>query len=132
MDAFFDRLLREGITAIADVRANPISRRYGFARRTMERISNKVGVEYQHYPLLGIPGTLRSSLTDLASYQRLFDRYERETLSRQHAEINRLANSVAEVPTVLVCMEHDVDYCHRSRLAAAVSRVGGLPVHHLM
>lgn len=32
VDGFFDRLLRTGIRVIADVRANPVSRKYGFAQ----------------------------------------------------------------------------------------------------
>ena len=39
VDAFFDALLRAGIQAVIDVRSNPVSRKYGFARKSMGRNS---------------------------------------------------------------------------------------------
>ncbi|MHC4695499.1 MAG: hypothetical protein ACYTFA_02020 [Planctomycetota bacterium] len=44
VDAFFDRLLHAGIRGIADVRANPVSRKYGFARTSLSGISVKLGL----------------------------------------------------------------------------------------
>lgn len=35
VDSFFNELLLSGVAAILDVRANPISRKYGFARKLM-------------------------------------------------------------------------------------------------
>ncbi|MFH1108308.1 MAG: DUF488 family protein [Planctomycetota bacterium] len=69
VDALFDRLLHAGIRGIADVRANPISRKYGFARTSLSGIAAKLGLAYRHFPQLGIPSEERSALGGYSSYQ---------------------------------------------------------------
>lgn len=130
VDAFFDALLRVGIRHVVDVRANPVSRKYGFARSSMSGIAKKLKIDYTHLPTLGIPSNERATLGSRASYQRLLDRYERR-LPKHASEIDMLGEQMQATPSVLVCMESDVECCHRSRLAQAVSKVSGLPVRHL-
>jgi uncharacterized protein (DUF488 family) len=131
IDSFLDGLLRAGIHAIGDVRANPVSRKYGFAGSSMRRIAGKLGLTYEHFPMLGIPSASRKGLGDTVSHEDLFDAYERDILSREPAEIERLARCMAQRPMVLVCMEKAPEMCHRSRLAKHVARAAGLPVQHL-
>ncbi len=131
VDAFFDRLLRAGIRGLADVRANPVSRKYGFARTSLSGISDKLGLAYRHFPQLGIPSRERAHLSGFLSYQRLLDRYETELLPKQVTDVMELSDVVRAEPTALLCVEADVRYCHRSRLAEAVARETGLKVEHL-
>ncbi len=130
IDAFFDKLIETGIRSVIDVRANPVSRKYGFAGSVLARIAMKLGMQYTHVPSLGIPSELRVALESRASYQRLFDRYERR-LTEHEMEIELLAKQMQITPSVLVCVERDVEYCHRSRLAKPVARSSGLPILHL-
>lgn len=130
VDAFFDGLLRAGIRVVIDVRANPVSRKYGFAGSSMAGIAKKLDLGYTHLPSLGIPSKARAGLGSKASYQRLLDRYERH-LPEHASEIDALSKQMQVAPSVLVCVESDVECCHRSRLATAVSKASGLPVHHL-
>jgi uncharacterized protein (DUF488 family) len=131
VDAFFDQLLHAGIRGIADVRANPISRKYGFARTSLSGIAAKLGLAYRHFPQLGIPSEARSALGGYSSYQTLLDRYESEMLPKQSAGVAELSRIVEREPTALLCVEADVRCCHRSRLAKAVARETGLKVEHL-
>ncbi len=131
VDGFFDRILRAGIRGIADVRANPISRKYGFARSSLSGVAQKIGIAYRHFPQLGIPSAERSALGSFASYQRLLDRYEAQMLPRQTSSLSDLCRLVMQEPTALLCVEHDVRCCHRSRLANAVAAESGLPIKHL-
>lgn len=131
VDGFFDTLLRAGVKRIVDVRFNPVSRKYGFAASSMRDIGSKLGITYEHLPQLGIDGRFRAALDDTSSYQRLFDRYERDMLPRQPGAIASAARLVAEVPTTLVCMERAVECCHRGRLATHLERKTGLPIMHL-
>ncbi len=131
IDGFLDRILRAGIRGIADVRANPVSRKYGFARSSLSGIAEKLGINYRHYPQLGIASVHRANLNGFASYQRLLDRYERTMLPRQTAGVAALAEVVQTEATTLLCVESDVRCCHRSRLANAVARVSGLSIRHL-
>jgi uncharacterized protein (DUF488 family) len=131
VDSFFDGLLRAGIECLVDVRANPASRKYGFARKSMGEIGGKLSIEYRHVPELGIPSTQRVDLSDYQSYQRLFDWYEREVLPGRTEEVQALARLMAARPSVLVCMERKASWCHRGRLAEAVAAANGLEVVHL-
>lgn len=131
VDRFLDRLLQVGIRVIVDVRANPVSRKYGFARSSLSGIAEKVGLKYVHLPRLGIPSASRVGLGSKASYKRLLDRYEKSTLPKREHDVKELAHDMERTPSVLVCMESDPESCHRSRLAQAVSDESGLRVRHL-
>jgi len=131
VDCFFNRLLKRGIQLIIDVRANPVSRRYGFSKKRFSEIASKLGLGYSHMPELGIPAEYRAELTDYDSYQDLLDMYERERLPRCNNEIDEVADLMRRTPAVLVCLEKDFRCCHRGRLAEAVSRQTGLEVAHL-
>jgi len=131
VDGFFNDLLRFGIQLIVDVRANPVSRKYGFARSSMSGIAAKLGMEYLHLPRLGIPSNKRAGLGSTASYERLLTWYESEMLSDRKTDVNELAQLMRKKPSVLVCMEQDARCCHRSRLATSVSQISSLPVSHL-
>lgn len=131
VDGFFNNLIHSGIRAIIDVRFNPVSRKYGFAGSSLRRIGEKLGFVYSHLPELGIEGKHRESLSDFASYQRLLDRYARSFLNGQQIALDRVAKMLRKIPSVLVCMEKDVECCHRGRLATAMAARTHLPIVHL-
>ncbi|MDE2856202.1 MAG: DUF488 family protein [Chloroflexota bacterium] len=131
VDAFFNYLLEKGIETIIDVRANPISRKYGFAGRRMKEIGERIGIGYLHFPSLGVPRHRRAILTDRASRNRLFSLYEQTTLVDSKNDVARLGNYMKCKPSALVCVEKDVECCHRSRLAHAIANVTGLEVMNL-
>lgn len=131
VDAFFNDLLKRGIHLVVDVRANPISRKYGFSKRRLGEFCNRLGLQYRHMPTLGIPSTARVGLDGFTSYQRLLKRYEDAMLPERTAEVQEVGRLMLCQPSVLVCVEKDVRCCHRSRLATAISRETGLEVVHL-
>lgn len=130
VDSFFNGLLASGIGAIVDVRANPISRKYGFAKRSMSEISEKLGVLYVHYPQLGISSAERAGLGTFESYQRLLDKYDQDLPNRRES-IVEVATLLQSRPSALLCVEKNVACCHRGRLAVAVSKASDLEVMHL-
>jgi uncharacterized protein (DUF488 family) len=131
VDDFFNGLLAAGITGIIDVRANPVSRKYGFAKRSMSQIALSLGLGYDHLPELGIPSDHRAELTDFESYQRLLDHYENKMLPHRTVHIRHAASLLRLQPSALLCVESDVRCCHRGRLANRVAEESGLPVTHL-
>lgn len=131
VDEFFNGLIASGMTGLVDVRANPISRKYGFAKRSMSRIAENLGLAYHHLPELGISGEHRASLSDFASYQRLLDKYESEVLPRRGAYVQKASELLRIQPSALLCMERDVRCCHRGRLANHLSASSDLVVDHL-
>jgi uncharacterized protein (DUF488 family) len=131
IDSFFDLIVRTGIQAIVDVRANPISRKYGFARRSMAGIAAKMGVRYVHIPELGISSKARKELGSVDSYLKLFAEYEDRMLPRQTAALERASEAVSSFSAALVCRESDPDFCHRGRLASTLAALTSLSVVHL-
>jgi uncharacterized protein (DUF488 family) len=131
VDGFFDRILQTGLRKVIDVRANPVSRKYGFAKSTLSLISKKLGLEYMHMPELGISSQQRKGLGTTLKHETLLDDYEYRMLPNR-VETKRLATaSITSEPSVLVCMEENPFNCHRSRLARAIASESGLAVHHL-
>jgi uncharacterized protein (DUF488 family) len=131
VDGLLDLLLRTGVERLIDVRCNPIARRYGFHKSTLNRLSADVGIEYTHVPSLGIPSAWRENLGDRESYDRLFLRYELEILPAETASVLRVGRLINERPSALMCMEADHTCCHRSRLAVLVSQNTALPIKEL-
>jgi uncharacterized protein (DUF488 family) len=131
IDGFLNGLIQEGISRLIDVRNNPVSRRYGFHKTTLGRLCRNVGIEYVHFPELGITSRARQDLDRPGARQALFEEYSKTTLRDQDESIDRVADLVGSHPSVLVCMEACARDCHRSRLAEPVAAKTGLPVCHL-
>jgi hypothetical protein len=131
IDSFLHKIMRSGISMILDVRANPVSRKYGFARGTLSRLSSKLGIRYLHVPELGIPSGDRKNLGTPDSYADLFARYEQEMLPRHDEALQRAASVVTSQSTVLLCRENQAHFCHRGRLAVALQRLTSLSVEHI-
>ena len=131
VDDFFNRLIRIGVRRIIDVRRNPVSRRFGFHKGTLERMGDKLGIAYVHFPELGIPSEERQALNSREDYVRLFHHYREENLSSARDKVQEVASLQAEEASVLLCAEADPDRCHRTVLAEAVSKINDLPVLHL-
>ena len=131
VDRLLNVLMRKGVQRVIDVRRNPVARRYGFHKSSLDRLCGKVEIDYVHVPELGIPSELRRGLKDPPAYAKLFEKYETELLPQQSKAVARIAGLMTEEPAVLMCTEADPAMCHRSRVARAVARVTALPVRHL-
>lgn len=131
VDGLMDRLLRSGISRLIDVRCNPVARRYGFHRSTLERVSSDLGIEYVHIPDLGVPADRRQDLGDAKSYAELFDWYEAELAKSKRAAVEKAMALVKSKPSAVMCMEADPACCHRTRLADHIGKLTGLPVVEL-
>lgn len=131
IDSFLNSLLERGMKTIIDVRANPVSRKYGFSKNRLGYLCGKLDLNYHPMPGLGIPSKNRVGLENYASYQCLLDQYEHSILSSRSDEVTALASCMGAKSSVLVCVEEDVECCHRSRLAKAVANISGLEVIHL-
>ncbi len=131
VDAFFNYLLEKGIATIIDIRANPISRKYGFAGSRMKKIGQSIGLNYQHFPSLGISSDKRANLGATSSYAQLLNQYEKHSLPQQKKEVSEVGQYMFSIPSVLVCVEKDVNCCHRSTLSLAIAKETGMEVIHL-
>jgi len=131
IDGFLNLLLRDGIKCVLDVRSNPVSRRYGFHKSTLARLCKLLDIEYHHFPELGIPASERSNLHTKDDYDGLFAGYRANILPGQKVSLQYVAGISQSCPSVLLCMEANPAYCHRSSLAQTVAPLANLPVVHL-
>jgi uncharacterized protein (DUF488 family) len=131
VDGFLNKLVRAGIRRIVDVRSNPVSRKYGFARSSLASLAEKLGLDYTHCPALGISSEKRRVVQTPAEFQELFGYYEREILPGEADAVAKVAELVRTVPSVLVCMEKEAVDCHRSRLATRIASLTSLKIVHL-
>jgi uncharacterized protein (DUF488 family) len=131
VDSFLNLLVQSGIQRLIDVRRNPIARRYGFHRSTLNRLCERLDIEYVHVPSLGIASEKRRDLKTASDYKALFADYRRGTLKHETESLKHVASLTLECASVLVCMEHEPACCHRSAVAAEISQQTGLPICNL-
>lgn len=131
VDGLMDRLLRSGVAQLIDVRSNPVARRYGFHKSTLQRVCTDLGLEYAHIPDLGVPSERRQDLGNQKSYAKLFDWYESELGKSKKTAVAQAVALIKAKPGALMCMEADPDCCHRTCLAKHISALSGLPVVEL-
>lgn len=131
IDSFLNTLLQRGIAMLIDVRNNPVSRKWGFAKSTLVGLCQKTGIEYVHIPELGISSDKREGLATKDDYKTLLDEYEKQYLPTRKGKIQDALSLVGQAPSVLVCMEADVQMCHRGRLANKMAKMIQLPIVHL-
>lgn len=123
LEAYINYLIRFGVKLVCDVRKNPLSRKFGFSKTVLKRSLEHMGIEYRHFPQLGIPSDKRQALNTQRDYDRLFDRYEKEILCKQGKAVAEIANLLGEVGRIaLLCYERLPEQCHRTRVANAVLR----------
>lgn len=124
LETYLNQLLKAGVTLLCDVRRNPLSRKYGFSKRTLSHACEGVGIRYEHLPQLGIASEERRELNTQADYDALFADYERKSLPQQTAALAMIQSWIAEGQRVaLTCFELHPHQCHRHCVAEAVEHL---------
>jgi hypothetical protein len=135
LEGYLNTLLRDSVTLLCDVRRNPLSRKYGFSKSTLQNACARVGLRYEHLPELGIASEERRELVTQADYDALFAVYERNSLPNQGAALAKIRVWIEkeEQRVALTCFEAEPCQCHRHCVAKALERLGDarLIPHHL-
>ena len=121
---YLNRLIKNNVKILCDVRKNPLSRKYGFSKSTLSETLNKLGIEYTHLGALGIASEKRQYLNKQSDYDRLFDEYENTILAQNKKAIETLFQIFLDKKRVAItCFEAESCMCHRSRVAKALSEL---------
>jgi len=121
LEGYLNRLIHAGVSLLCDVRRNPLSRKYGFAKNTLAKSCGGTSIRYEHLPELGIPSEDRKHLETQSDYDALFSDYKRESLPRRTESFDRIHRWVQEGERVaLTCFELDPKKCHRHCVAEAL------------
>ncbi|MCK1317150.1 DUF488 domain-containing protein [Bradyrhizobium sp. 23] len=130
IQAFIERLKRAGTEVVVDVRANPLSRKHGFSKKSFAVYLEEAGIQYVHSIGVGCPKPVRDRYKadgDWAAYTAGFKKY----LKGRTDDVAQIAAIAKSASTCLVCFEEDHERCHRKFVADAAAAVGGLHVVHL-
>lgn len=133
LEAYLNLLLRNSVTLLCDVRRNPLSRKYGFSKKTLSHACEGVGIRYEHLPELGIDSEERRELKTQSDYDALFAQYERDSLPQQKPSLAKIRGWVRAGDRVaLTCFELLPKQCHRHCVAEVLAHGAGkefVPVH---
>lgn len=134
LETYLNQLLRAGVSVLCDVRRNPLSRKYGFSKRTLCTACESLGIRYEHLPELGIPSEERRELKTQGDYDALFEDYERDSLPLQTDALATIRSWIKAGESVaLTCFELHPHQCHRHCVAEALEAADGkrLKAKHL-
>lgn len=129
MAAFLALLTQHGVTALADVRAQPYSRRFPqFSRDALRDSLKAAGIAYVFLgrELGGRPDTPSLVSEGVADYSQM----ARTPLFQQGIE--RLVEGVGRHRIALMCAEREPLDCHRALLVAPSLKAAGLEVAHIL
>lgn len=127
LEEYFIRLIENDVKVLVDVRRNPLSMKYGFSKGSLTKFCNALGIEYVHFPEVGIQSAQRQELNCQLDYDQLFDNYKKNNLSKTKEIQNKILNLLIEHERIaLTCFEADICQCHRTHLAQAIVSESGI------
>jgi len=72
VEHYLNTLIKNGVQVLCGVRNNPLSRKFGFSKSSLQKYFGNIGIEYIHFPELGIKSEKRNNLNSYEDYQNLF------------------------------------------------------------
>ncbi|HQV89154.1 MAG TPA: DUF488 family protein [Nitrosomonas sp.] len=117
LEQYINLLIKNNIKLLCDVRSNPISRKFGFSKKTLSNVLQQIDIEYIHFPELGVESKKRINLETKQDYARLFVSY-RKSLSQKFLEVSKIMQLVERYGSIaLTCFEKQHKECHRHCLS---------------
>jgi uncharacterized protein (DUF488 family) len=121
LEEYLNRLLRNDVKILVDVRNNPLSMKYGFSKSLLKRYCENLGIEYMHFPEVGIQSYQRQELNTQSDYDKLFAEYRERNLTTTISTQTIILNLLKEHKRIaLTCFEANICQCHRKHLAEAI------------
>lgn len=121
LEMYLQKLLRNNVKLLVDVRKNALSMKFGFSKSLLKRYCNSLDIEYTHIPEVGINSDKRQTLETQADYDRLFENYRETTLTETIKEQTQILGLLKKYNRIaLTCFEADSCQCHRTHLANAI------------
>jgi uncharacterized protein (DUF488 family) len=115
VETFISELDAAGVKRLIDVRRRPLSRKPGFAKKSLSGHLESAGIEYIHLVELGTPLDL-FGLRKESGHHKLLAAY-RKWLPDLVPELAELTELARETPCCLLCFELESTQCHRSVIA---------------
>jgi len=122
-------LAGHNVDVLVDVRQNPVSRKRGFSRGSLEKSVPEFGIEYIHCPELGTPPPIRKIYQSTGNIKKALTAYEKH-LRTQQESLATFLGKLGSQRFCLLCLETDHNQCHRSIIAQVLTELTGCqPIH---
>lgn len=122
LEEYLNRLLINDVKILVDVRNNPLSMKFGFSKSLLKKYCESLGIQYMHFPDVGIQSSQRQELNTQSDYDKLFTAYRKENLTKTIPTQNILLNLLIKNKRIaLTCFEANICQCHRKYLAESIA-----------
>ena len=131
IDAYLNKLVKNNIRLLCDVRKNPLSMKYGFSKKWLISFCKSLGIAYQHFPELGIASDKRRKLQSTRNYRMLFGQYKQTlpTMEQSLSEVKALLREHRRI--ALTCFEKEPAECHRHCISDYLRQQENIACQHL-
>lgn len=124
LEEYLNRLIKNGVKILVDVRNNPLSMKFGFSKSQLEKYCASIGIKYIHFPEVGIQSEYRQELNTQSDYDKLFSVYRKQNLTKTKSTQEKILSLLKEHKRIaLTCFEADICQCHRKHLAEAIEKL---------
>ena len=121
LEEYLNRLIKNDVKVLVDVRNNPLSMKYGFSKSQLQRFCDNFGIRYVHFPEVGIQSEQRQELNTQDDYDKLFAVYRENNLTKTTVSQLQILKLLQEYKRIaLTCFEANICQCHRKHLAEAI------------
>jgi uncharacterized protein (DUF488 family) len=131
LEAYINKLIKNNIKLLCDVRKNPFSRKFGFSYKTLNSLLPKIGIDYIHIPQLGIESNKRQDLDNKEAYKKLFNEYKTTLPDREKALDKVLGLQKTHHRIALTCFEKLHHECHRHCVSDYLANKYNAKITHL-
>jgi len=131
LEDYLNKLIKNDVKLLCDVRRNPLSRKPGFSKKALSQHLEEIGIEYLALRGLGIASVNRQNLKTEEDYQKLFTQYRKE-LPQKKQDLAQVSQALCEHKRVaLTCFEKLHYRCHRHCLSESLEATNQVEVVHL-
>jgi uncharacterized protein (DUF488 family) len=121
LEEYLVRLLKNDVKILVDVRNNPLSMKYGFSKSQLKKYCESLGIQYLHFPDVGIQSDQRQELNSQSDYDKLFSVYRKNNLTKTTKSQTEILNLLKQHKRIaMTCFEANICQCHRKHLAEAI------------
>jgi uncharacterized protein (DUF488 family) len=124
LEEYLNRLIKNDVKVLVDVRNNPLSMKFGFSKSLLKGFCSNLGIEYLHIPEVGIQSDQRQELNSQKDYDLLFDNYKKTNIKNTVVYQEKILDLLNQKKRIaLTCFEANIHQCHRKHLAEAITKL---------
>lgn len=124
LEEYLNRLIKNDVKVLVDVRNNALSMKFGFSKTQLKTFCASLNIEYLHIPEVGIQANQRQELKTQTDYDNLFDIYKNQNLKKTISQQQQILYLLKDKKRIaLTCFEANICQCHRKHLAEAIIKL---------